>query len=64
MTPRERQYDILIKIAIKPGSNIMTLRKRYNGTNTEIIVAQEGESVRAEGRKEGGDDRELEKRDG
>ncbi len=41
MTPREKQYDISIIIAIKRGRDVMTLRERCNDTYTEIIAAKD-----------------------
>lgn len=42
MKPGERQYDIAIIIARKPGSDVMTLRQRCDDSNTEIIMVKEG----------------------
>ena len=35
MTPGERQYDIAIIIARKPGRDVMTLRERCDDTNRD-----------------------------
>lgn len=40
MTPGERQYDIEIIIARQREKTLMTLRKKCNEPNTEIIVAK------------------------
>lgn len=52
MTPGERQYDIAIIIAIERGRDVMTLRERCDDTNTEIIVAKEGQSERDGGMRQ------------
>ncbi len=52
MTPGERQYDIAIIIAAERGRDAMTVRERCDDTNTEIIVAKEGQSEWDEGMRE------------